>query len=320
MAGIDAPIGQLRPLVHRFGAEQEGELVFRAGADELAIRGNLDFVNGVLSRCDGQRTVAEIAAQLGVETIEVSRLLAPLLERDIVTDRTLAWRNFHGQSSVGSGLFAEPDPAAVDEPGQRLMPPHGPIFHELLPLRSPLRELAGRRRSSLPQGGGHTVGFEQLSSVLAVMYGDPARGDRPVPSGGGLYPLHFHVLVRRPLAPLDPGLWWYEPSRGLWLARAGELDTGGLFVSDPLTDELIASGLPIVFVSADLTRPSRKYANRGYRLTLIEVGASMQNAYLLGAELGVPVRAFAGVVESEVDAFLEHSGDTHAFLAMLLGS
>lgn len=320
MAGAGIPIEQLRPLAHRFGAERAGELVLRSGEREIAIRGNIGFVTGVLSRCDGHRTVPEIAAELGVDAGEVSRLLAPLLERDLVTDCTLAWRNFHRQSSVGSRLFREPDEAAAAELGRRSAPAHERVLRELRPGRGSLQELTGRRRSAVPKGAAREIGFEDLCSVLAVMYGNPDRGARPVPSGGGLYPLLLHVLVPRPLTPLEPGLWWYEPDRGLWLVRAGELDTEGLFVSEPVTDELIGRGHPIVFISADLSRPSRRYANRGYRLALMEVGASMQNAYLMAAELGLPIRAFAGIVESEVDEFLEHSTHTRTFLAMLLGS
>ena len=105
------------------------------------------------------------------------------------------------------------------------------------------------------------------------------------------------------------------------LARAqGRLDAAPLFASHPTTDPLISAGHPIVFVSADLARPSRKYANRAYRLALMEIGAAMQNAYLIGAELRLPVRAVAGLIEEEADSFLELPADAHALLAMLVGS
>jgi SagB-type dehydrogenase family enzyme len=121
--------------------------------------------------------------------------------------------------------------------------------------------------------------------------------------------------------PLSQGLWWYQPKRdALRLVRDRDLDISSMFLSHPTTDPLISYGHPIVFISADIERQSRKYSNRAYRLSLIEAGAAMQNAYLVGAQLDLPVRACAGIVEDVVDPFLELPSGKHALLAILIGN
>ena len=78
------------------------------------------------------------------------------------------------------------------------------------------------------------------------------------------------------LGPVDPGLWWHDPHTAV-LHRVGEAaeDTAALFVDEPGLMRLLERRQPIVFLSADVARPSRKYGPRGYRYALIEAGAAM---------------------------------------------
>ena len=86
------------------------------------------------------------------------------------------------------------------------------------------------------------------------------------------------------------------------------------------SDALLEAGGPVVFLSANLERTSAVYANRGYRWALIEVGAVMQNAYLVAAELGVPVRAIGGFRDAATHEFLGLPDHVRPMLALLLGS
>jgi SagB-type dehydrogenase family enzyme len=93
-----------------------------------------------------------------------------------------------------------------------------------------------------------------------------------------------------------------------------------VILHDPVADALVAAGGPVVFISANLERTSRAYANRGYRWALIEVGAVLQNAYLVAAELDVPVRAIGGFLDERTHAFLGLPDHVRPMLAVLLGS
>jgi SagB-type dehydrogenase family enzyme len=87
-----------------------------------------------------------------------------------------------------------------------------------------------------------------------------------------------------------------------------------------MNDELLAPGRPLLFVSADLERPSRKYSNRGYRYALMEAGAAMQNAYLAAAELGLPIRAIGGFHDDRAHEYLDLPEQVRPLLALLLGT
>ena len=85
-------------------------------------------------------------------------------------------------------------------------------------------------------------------------------------------------------------------------------------------DEIVSYHHPVVFVSADLERPSRKYSGRGYRFAMMEAGAALQSAYLVCAELDLPIRPVGGVIDGPVGRFLELPADCHPLVALLLGS
>jgi SagB-type dehydrogenase family enzyme len=323
----------LRPLVRGLPYRSGDALVFVVGQREVRVGGDLAFVQDVLARCDGRRSVTELVAELDADQASVKggadggsdarELVEALLEQGVIVDCSEAWRIFHAQSSVGSGLFRAIDEETVAALERQSFEPGGPLEEpvSLTPARASLQELAERRASATPGSRPRSVTFPELSAVLVAMYGRGPRGRRTVPSAGGLYPLAVHVLVRSALDSIEPGLWWYDAAHAsIRLASRDVVDTGELILSLPLTDALLSRGHPVIFVSADIERPSRKYSNRAYRFALMEAGASMQCAYLAGAELGVPVRAVGGFDDDRVHSFLDLPGGAVPLLAVLLGS
>ena len=275
----------------------------------------------MLGLCDGTRTLTEVAEASGSPD-DARALIEALAGERVVVDKTESWRRFHELSSAHWGLYRPlGDEEALELARQAWRPTGEPLRREALrPREAAVIRIASRRRSAYAGEQPREVSYEELSTLLCAMYG--ATGERrPVPSGGALYPLVIHVVVRRALGPLEPGLWWYDPSLGaLDLLDAGAVDLTELFLPHASTNPALARGHPIVFLSADMERPTRKYAGRGYRLALMEVGAAMQNAYLVAAELDVPIRAVQGFDEYGAADRLRLSDDSVALLSLLLGS
>lgn len=321
-------LGQMRPLAQGVPRSDGEAAVLPAGTVDVRIEGDSALLHAVLSRCDGSRSVTEIAAELGEDAGEdVRELMSELSKHGALVDCTQAYRIFHSQSSVGSWLgrpIGDQELAALE--AETFTPPTATpdgATEPLLPEATSLTSLTAQRTSGRPGPEPRPVSFTELSSVLEAMYGRPAPASTrpPVPSAGALYPLALHVLVRSDTPPLSPGLWWYDPVRGeLRLLRSERLETEGLFLEHPVTDPMLERGHPIVFVSADVERVSRKYANRGYRFTLMEAGAALQNAYLQGAALDLPVRAIGGFVDDRAHAFLELPDEALVLISILLGS
>ena len=317
-------LAELRPLVTAIPAQESGTLVFAVGDRAIRVEGDVGVVQRILSLCDGLRRLSEVVDDFDEDAREdVRELVAKLVEHGVLIDCTQAYRVFHWQSSTSSPYYRPLDDSELAALAEETYWPArvSDAALRIEPVTTRIGEIAARRASTPPRAPARPVSFQELSAVLFAMYGGGSGRARPVPSGGGLYPLAVHVLAREPVDALGPGLWWYDPAADtLRLVRDEEIEGSDLLLADPLADAVVEARRPIVFISADLERVSRKYANRGYRWALMETGAAMQNAYLVGAELGLPVRAIGGLLDDATHAFLELPDEAVALLVLLLGS
>lgn len=315
-------LDEIRPLLAGSVRWDDAGASVSVGRDEIRVDGDPQALRAILGDCDGELPVERLAERHA----GARDLIASLLELGAVVDAEHAWRVLHRQSSVGSALGRGVDADELDGFQRTTFVPTraGGLRVPLAPDPSATGATAAVRRSATPADPPAPASFGPLSAVLAAAYGlrspDGARSGT-VPSAGGLYPLVLHVLVREPLGPLAPGLWWHDP-RDLQLQqlRAGDEDAARLFVAEPTCDALVARRQPIVFVSADLERPSRKYGARAYRYALLEAGAAIQSAGLVATELGVPVRPIGGIDDDAVHGFLELPDTAVALIALLVGS
>jgi SagB-type dehydrogenase family enzyme len=317
--------GELRPLVAGSIRWTDDALDIDIGDREVRIEGDLVLARSVIGSCDGRRTVRTLFEQHGPDGAD---LIEQLLSCGALVDCTESWRVFHRHGSVGTALGRPLDTADLLRLQRLTFRPSGLASESvpLQPLDSATQGLTSRRRSAFPLANGITTSFSHLSSVLASAYRfehhprAPSASGGSVASAGALYPLILHVLIRNAPPELAAGLWWYDPqSLQLDLVRQGEREIAGLFVSDPLTDALLASGEPVLFISADLERPARKYGARGYRYALMEAGAVMQTAAMTAAELGLPLRPIGGFHDAHAHAFLELPATGVCLLALSLG-
>jgi SagB-type dehydrogenase family enzyme len=317
-------LDELRPLITAIPREESGTLVFAVGDRDVRVEGDLGMVQRVVSMCDGRRTVGQLAEEFDAHARQdVCELVGALAEHDVLIDCTQAYRLFHWQSSTSSPYYRPLDDGELAALAAESFRPARleEAAHRLQPQATEFAKIAGRRASTALGQPPRPISFAELSVVLSAMYGGAPEQSRRVPSSGGLYPLAIHALVRDEVDPIEPGLWWYDPAAdALRLVRRSKLELTGVLLADPLSDAVVDARRPVVFISADLERVSRKYANRGYRWALMETGAAMQNAYLVAAELRLPVRAIGGIFDDAAHAFLELPDEVVPLLALLLGS
>jgi SagB-type dehydrogenase family enzyme len=141
-----------------------------------------------------------------------------------------------------------------------------------------------------------------------VVLGEHELLTRPVPSGGGLYPLEIYLLARQ-VGGLDPGIYHYAAidhalerlsGEQLPASRLRELFLGQTYASDaPL----------IVVLTAVLGRALGKYADRGLRLILLEAGHVAQNLNLTATALGWGSVNLGGFFDLELGAALNLDSD-----------
>ena len=301
----------------------DGGARFELASRVIDVDASSDLLRDAIGACDGRRTVLDIERRHGSDAAD---LVLGLLEAGAMADASEAWRAFHNVSSNPNSRLR---PIGADELAAlstQSFRPTGELGEPIAVATVPtvpdgIGRLARRRRSGRAEAVHRPVQLDELFCLLTAALGKADSGALTIPSGGALNPTVLHVLLRQPLGPLAPGIWWYDPwNVELRLQRGGPPAIDPLFVPHSVTDPILERQYPVLALSSDMRRPSRKYGPRGYRMALMEIGAVMQTAYLAAAELDLPVRACAGFHDAGFASLLQLPDGVVCQLTILVGS
>jgi len=168
-----------------------------------------------------------------------------------------------------------------------------------------------RQRLSCRRFADREVPLEALATLLHLGYGllGTDRSGRlefprrPVPSGGGLYPLELTVIANR-VAGLKPGVHHHVPVvRGLEQVLDGAVPAGFLDYLF-MGQSALARAPAVLVVSGIWRRTLTKYGDRGYRYMLLEAGHLVQNINLGCLELGLGSCNIGGFFDQELAGLL----------------
>ncbi len=157
-----------------------------------------------------------------------------------------------------------------------------------------LEQALAERRSVRDFAAG-SLTIQQVAQLLWAAQGvsDPVGGRRTAPSAGALYPLEVYVVVGR-VSGLLAGVYRYVPgSHSLERVRAGPVAAS--LAQAALSQQVIARAPLTLVVTADFSRTTGKYGERGRRYVALEAGHAAQNVCLQAVALGlgsVPIGAF----------------------------
>jgi SagB-type dehydrogenase family enzyme len=193
---------------------------------------------------------------------------------------------------------------------------------DLLALSSPLDAALLARRSHRTFGR-DPLTLAEIATLLARSYGvSGARQGmvaRPVPSGGGLYPLDLYVLQFAG-GVLAEGVYHYHVGAHALQRVTGECDRERVAAASIYPD-IINGAATMLVVAADMKRVRVKYGERAYRLALLEAGHASQNLYLIATTLGLGIVALDGFYDDRVHALLDIDGVCEiALLAFAIGN
>jgi SagB-type dehydrogenase family enzyme len=195
---------------------------------------------------------------------------------------------------LGSELIGLPSPMALSSP-----------LHDCITARVSCRHFGHQPMSLL-----------QLSTVADAAYG--IKGslyydtceflERPVPSGGGLYPLELYFVVHN-VENIESGVYHYSPlTHGLETIR--KLEMSQQFLTELfLWQPYVGDASVIVLYAAILERSLRKYTDRGYRYLLLESGHVAQNVNLAAVSLGLGSLNLGGFLDDQIAALLDLNTD-----------
>jgi SagB-type dehydrogenase family enzyme len=140
--------------------------------------------------------------------------------------------------------------------------------------------------------------------VIGTIYpGDQEMLERPVPSGGGLYPLEVYLLVLQG-EDVAAGVYHYA-AQAHALEQLGSLALPGAFVGQLfLGQPYLARAAVVVVLTAVVERSLGKYQDRGYRYLLLEAGHVAQNLNLAAAALGLGSLNLGGFFDCDLGSLL----------------
>jgi SagB-type dehydrogenase family enzyme len=204
------------------------------------------------------------------------------------------------------------------DPDEELHPPEpGKEYPSALTIPLPQTSVEGNlgrlleRRASCRAFSDQGLTFEQLAAVLSAAYGIVEVSElgalefieRPVPSGGGLYPLELYVIANS-VGRLSPGVYHFHPVGGLLEQLREGAVPRALLTYLFMGQEYISRAGAIVVTTAVWGRSLGKYGDRGYRYLLFEAGHVAQNIDLAAVEAGLGACNLGGFFDDELAALL----------------
>lgn len=238
----------------------------------------------------------------------------------------LAW-DFHLNTSRHA--FNTLAPGTIELTPPFLEYPQAPLIGlPRVPLPEASLRVAIEGRSSCRSFSDAWLSLEQVAALMTSAYGvigEAEMGDlqlleRPVPSGGGLYPLECFLLARR-LESISPGVYHYVPLHH-GLEQLSTALPSERMISDLFLDQPYAARAPLIVVfCAVLSRSMEKYGDRGYRYILLEAGHAAQNATLVATALGLGSLSLGGFFDRDLAALLQVAWpDTVPLYALAVGA
>jgi len=135
---------------------------------------------------------------------------------------------------------------------------------------------------------------KQFAQILWAAQGITEDGGfkRAAPSAGALYPLDVYAVVgKNTVEGLDPGVYHYKP-RGHSIGKVADKDRRKDVAIASLGQMWMAHAPALFVITAEYSRITIKYGDRGIRYAHMEVGHAGQNIFLQCQTLGLS----AGIV------------------------
>ncbi len=164
----------------------------------------------------------------------------------------------------------------------------------------------------------------ELIQLLSVSYNYNNQNKKwNIASGGGTYPIEV-FFINAKIEGIEKGIYHYNPKEkkiDLFKKKnANEIKTiiedgyMSKYKSDIEYDK--ASGF--IFLVAIINRASFKYEDFGYKLSLIDAGAILNNLYLAAAALNIKACACGGYLDSVFEEQLEIKAKYHNIVTSLV--
>ncbi len=179
-------------------------------------------------------------------------------------------------------------------------------------------ERAIHKRRTIRSFESRALTLKQLSQLLWSAQGITGTGGfkRAAPSAGALYPMDIYGVVGRDcIEKLDAGVYLYEPANhSISLVKEGDFRRDVAIAS--LGQMWMAHAPLSLVITAEYSRITVKYRQRGIRYAMMEAGHIGQNIFLQSEAMGLEA-GIVGAFEDQKVTQLMGSKKTHEPLLLM---
>lgn len=309
-----------RPLVVLYGYRSKRNTLSFVGRKGLVtLSGKSAIIERILRLCNGFNSVGDITRKLRtINPEEVTGFLSLFEQQGIVCDSRDLHLKFHEDSANPAKFSRDLGVDGVSEMFrfERLRKREGKAIQLSRPIASNVLDTIQNRKSTRTFQSGQ-ISMAQLSGILEATYGIGKNKHWSVASGGGMYPLDLYLIVPDSNQQVPRGIYRWNPEERyltamsdrnpkVWLSKVFNAKT------------LLENAACILCIAASFKRSTKKYANLGYRLTLLEAGHAAQNTYLFCAEQDIGVVECCGFADEALANELGLVFPDEAVLATLI--
>jgi thiazole/oxazole-forming peptide maturase SagD family component len=273
----------------------ENGIRFLHQSRQLDINGEItDCLWKILAHCNGYTDISKITVLSGLDESFVDAVIDDLIAMDVVVDSREQYLHFHRISNNPSSYFRHLSNDEVDnytnskrayvKEGETLM------YHKNDTLSLFDLQVA---RKSCRNFSNEKMTRDQVGNICSYGY---SISRHAVPSAGCLYPLKLYVIVAKDQEGLPAGYYEYDAENDILILYNKDVDVEQLKYC--FNSEILPFNSPVqIVIAADIHRQPYKYSNRGYRFTMIEVGAVAQNISLACIELSLASCELGGMID-----------------------
>lgn len=248
----------------------------------------------ILEKSNGHNDISQIINEISINKDLFYKILVDLVSLNIVCDSRELYKHFHNIASSPDVYYRNLSRKEIQNftNKKQKVVKKGEVNYFSEFKRSNISDIISKRRSC------RSFSDKPLSKdcIGNICYNAYYIENHVVPSGGGLYPLKIYVLIEKDQISIKKGYYEYDRELNTLIRFENDIDIERLKYCFNDEDLPFGSSVQIV-IAADLNRETFKYSNRGYRLTLIEVGHVAQNINLFCTEIGVGVCELGGVLD-----------------------
>ncbi len=309
-----------RPLAVLYGyRSKKNTLSFVGRKGLITLSGKSATIQKILRLCNGFNSLADITRKLRmVSPEEVSEFLSLFEQQGIVCDSRDLHLKFHEDSANPAKFSRDLGVDGVSDmlQSERLRKREGQTIEMPSPIESSVLDTIQDRKSTRAFQSGQ-IPIAQLSGMLEATYSIGKNKHWSVASGGGMYPLDLYMIIPDDKQQVPMGIHRWNPEERSLITISG--NNPSVWLSKIFNAKTLLENVAcILCIAANFKRSTMKYANLGYRLTLLEAGHAAQNTYLFCAEQGIGIVECCGFADEALADKLGLSFPDEAVLATLI--